>query len=313
MMAPTAPSADGPHPPAPLDAGALRSLLFVPADDPRKIDKAIASGADAIILDLEDSVAPARKPAARANARAALHARERGGPAFIVRVNALETGLVDDDLAGVMAGAPDGVMLPKCCGGGDVQHLSIKLAVAEAENALPDGMTRILAIGTENARSVFALGTLAGASARLAGITWGGEDLAADLGAETNRDGEGGYTAPYRLARSLALMASAAAEVAAIDSVFPDFRNETGLRAETEAARRDGFCAKMAIHPAQVPLINTIFTPAPAALARAQRIVGLFADNPDAGVLSLDGAMIDRPHLRQAERILARASAAARR
>ncbi len=228
-------------------------------------------------------------------------------PLLYVRVNALDSGLVEADLDAVMPAGPDGIMLPKSTSGVDVQHLAAKLAVREAENALPDGATRILAIATETAASIFRMGTYAGASYRLAGLTWGAEDLAADLGAETNRLADGTYADPYRLARALTLFAANAAGVAAIDTVYTDFRNEAGLAAEAEAARREGFTGKMAIHPAQVPVINAVFTPSPEAVAHATRIVDAFAAAPEAGVIGLDGKMIDRPHLRQAQRVLARA------
>jgi citrate lyase subunit beta/citryl-CoA lyase len=287
----------------------MRSLLFVPGDSARKLEKGLAAGADALLLDLEDSVALGGKEAARKTTAAFLTAArgEAGRPRLFVRVNGLATGLTDADLDAVMAAGPDGIMLPKTVGGPDVSHLGAKLAVREAEYGLPDGGTAIIAIATENARGVFALGSLAGASHRLAGDAWGGEDLAADLGAEANRDGHGAYTAPYQIARSLTLFAAAAAEVDAIDSVFTNFRDLDGLSAECRDARRDGFSAKMAIHPAQVPVINEAFTPSAEALAHARRIVELFAENPGAGVVGLDGQMIDRPHLRQAERLLARA------
>lgn len=288
----------------------MRSLLFVPGDSARKLDKGLGSGADALILDLEDSVAPAGKEAARKTTVAFIEAarQEASRPRLFVRVNGLTTGLTDGDLDAVMAAGPDGIMLPKAVGGPDVSHLGAKIAVREAECGLDDGVTTIFAIATENARGVFGLGTLAGASHRLAGVAWGGEDLAADLGAETNRDAAGGYTAPYRLARSLTLFAAAAAEVDAIDSVYTDFRDLDGLAAECREARRDGFAAKMAIHPAQVPVINESFTPSNDALAHARAVVALFAAGPGVGVVGLDGQMIDRPHLKQAERLLARAA-----
>lgn len=287
----------------------MRSLLFVPGDSARKLEKALASGADALILDLEDSVAPDSKAAARettlAFLREAAVAADR--PKLFVRINALDTGLADADLDGVMAGGPDGVFLPKTISGADVQHLAAKLAVREAENGQRDGGVGIIAIATETARSIFNMGSYAGASHRLAGLTWGAEDLSADLGAETNRDQDGVYADPYRLARTLTLFAAGAAEVAPIDTVFTNFRDEAGLRAECEAARRDGFTAKMAIHPGQVSAINDIFTPSAAAVARARRIVDLFDANPGAGVIGLDGEMLDRPHLRRALRTLDRA------
>jgi citrate lyase subunit beta/citryl-CoA lyase len=288
----------------------LRSLLFVPGDDARKIAKGLASGADALILDLEDSVASARKAEARVLVRETLADRPKGGPRLIVRTNALRSGEIAADLDGVMPGQPDAIMLPKCEGGPDVQHLGALLAVHEAEGDIADGRTRIIAIATETAAAIFKLGSIAGASQRLEGLTWGAEDLAGAIGAERNRDASGAYTDPFRLARSLALFAAAAAEVAPIDTVFTDFRNDAALRAECLAARQDGFTAKMAIHPAQVQPINEVFTPDEAAIAHATKIVDFFRANPDSGVVGIDGQMIDRPHLIQAQRVLARAKAA---
>lgn len=289
----------------------MRSLLFVPGDSPKKLEKGMGSGADALIVDLEDSVAPDAKEEARRIAAAFL-AEQRttsGRPLLFVRVNGLTTGLIDADLDGVMRSAPDGIVLPKAVGGADVAHLGAKLAVREAEFGLDDGGTRILAIGTETAAGVFALGTFTGASHRLAGLTWGGEDLSADLGAETNRGEDGAYTDPYRIARSLTLLGAAAAGVDAVDSVFTNFRDLAGLEAECRTARRDGFVAKMAIHPAQVPVINEAFTPSPDAVARARAVIEAFLANPGAGVVGVDGEMLDRPHLLRAERLLRRAGA----
>jgi citrate lyase subunit beta/citryl-CoA lyase len=287
----------------------MRSLLFVPGDSPKKLEKGLNSGADVLLIDLEDSVALDAKEEARRVTAAFLSEQIKGAdrPRLFVRVNGLTTGLIDADLDGVMRSAPDGIVLPKTVGGADVAHLGAKLAVREAEFGLADGATRILAIATENAAGVFALGTFAGASHRLMGLTWGGEDLSADLGAETNRGEDGAYTDPYRLARSLTLLGAAAAGVNAIDSVFTNFRDEAGLGAECRAARRDGFVAKMAIHPAQVPVINEAFTPSPEAIERAKAVIEAFKANPGAGVVGVDGEMLDRPHLLRAERLLRRA------
>jgi citrate lyase subunit beta / citryl-CoA lyase len=290
----------------------MRSLLFVPADDEKKLAKGLASGADGLLIDLEDSVALSRKPDARKIAAAFIveASKSKARPRLFVRVNAHGTGMVSDDLDAVMPAAPDGIMLPKSQSGDDVSLLSAKLAVREAESNLPDGRTRIIAIATETARSTFHMGSYVGISQRLAGLTWGAEDLSADLGAETARLDNGTYTDPYRLARSLCLFAAHAAEAAPIDTVYTAFRDLDGLRLESEAARRDGFTAKMAIHPAQVAVINAVFTPTEQAVARARLIVEFFAANPDAGVTGIDGEMIDRPHIRRAERILAAANAA---
>ncbi|KAF0232071.1 MAG: citrate lyase subunit beta / citryl-CoA [Beijerinckiaceae bacterium] len=288
----------------------MRSLLFIPGDDPKKIAKGLASGADALILDLEDSVASSRKPEARRIVCETLRARTPGAPRLIVRVNALKSGEIAADLDGVMPGGPASIMLPKCEGGADVQHLGALIAVREAENDLADGQTHIIAIATETPVAIFRLGSIAGSSQRLDALTWGAEDLAGAIGAEANRDETGAYTDPFRLARSLALFAASAADVAPIDTVYTDFRNEAGLAAECRAARRDGFTGKMAIHPAQVAIINAVFTPDAAAIAHAAKIVQFFRDNPDAGVVGIDGQMVDKPHLVQAERLLARARAA---
>jgi citrate lyase subunit beta/citryl-CoA lyase len=289
----------------------MRSLLFVPGDSPRKLEKAKASGADALILDLEDSISGDRKGEARATTLAFL--KEFGPraqrPRLFVRVNALATGLTDDDLE-VVAGRPDGIMLPKAEGGAAVVHLDAKLAAHEAMHDLPDGHVRIVALTTETAKALFLAGTYAAASARLIGLTWGAEDLSAELGAETNRDAEGRFLDPYRLARSLCLAAAASAAVQAIDTVYVDFRNSAGLRRETEEARRDGFTAKIAIHPGQVDIINAVFTPTAEAIAKAKAVVAAFAADASAGVVGLDGVMYDRPHLKRAEQLLARAKAA---
>jgi citrate lyase subunit beta/citryl-CoA lyase len=288
----------------------MRSLLFVPADSPKKLDKAMASGADAVIVDLEDSIALDGKARARHGAAAflrdAIAATPR--PTILVRVNGLRTGLIDADLDAVAPAKPDAIMLPKAEGGIAVMHADAKLAVREAVCGLPDGHIKILPIATETAASLFVAGTFAGASPRLAGLTWGAEDLSAELGANANRDAEGRFLDPYRLARVLCLAGAAAAQVPALDTVYVDFRDSAGFRRECEEACRDGFVGKMAIHPAQVPIINEVFTPSPEALARAQAVVDAFAADPGAGVVGIGGVMYDRPHLARAERLLARAA-----
>ncbi|WP_332682297.1 HpcH/HpaI aldolase/citrate lyase family protein [Bosea sp. (in: a-proteobacteria)] len=287
----------------------MRSLLFLPGDSQKKLQKGLESGADALILDLEDSVALDAKPQARELARDFLKeigARQRR-PRLIVRVNALSTGLTEADLDAVIPGAPDAIMLPKAEGGPDLTHLAAQIAVREAEGDLADGATRIIAIATETGKGIFALGSYAGASHRLEALTWGAEDLSADLGAETNRLEDGSYADPYRMARALVLFAAASAQVDAVDTVFTAFRDDAGLRAECLAGRRDGFTGKMAIHPAQVAIINEVFSPSPEALARAEAIIALFDANPGLGVIGLDGEMLDRPHLMRARRLKARA------
>jgi citrate lyase subunit beta / citryl-CoA lyase len=291
---------------------ALRSALFVPGDSTAKLAKSLGSGADALILDLEDSVAAERKQAARATTLAFLEdaGKRQPRPLLMVRVNALETGLTDADLDAIVAGRPDAIMLPKAEGGTAVAHLDAKLTAREALHGLPDGEIRIVALATETASALFVAGTYGGASARLTGLSWGAEDLSADLGAETNRDAEGRFTEPFRFARNLCLAAAAAAKIQAIDTVFVDFRDLAGLKSEAEEARRDGFTAKLAIHPAQVATINAVFTPSPAAIAKARAVIAAFAAQPGAGVVGIDGIMFDRPHLERAKQLLARAEAA---
>jgi citrate lyase subunit beta/citryl-CoA lyase len=286
----------------------MRSALFVPGDDEKKLARGLACEADALIIDLEDSVAAEAKPRARAIAREFLRAAmaRASRPRLLVRVNPLDGGLTDADLDAVMPSAPDCVMLPKSLSGASVQHLAAKIAVREAQCGLSDGSTKIIALATETAAAVFALATYRNCSARLAGLTWGGEDLSADLGAETNREADGAWASPYALARNLTLLGAVAAGVQPIDTVFTNFRDLEGLRTETLTARRDGFSAKMAIHPAQAPIINEIFTPTAEALAKAHAIIAAFAARPGVGVVAIDGEMFDRPHLLRAERLIAR-------
>ncbi len=287
----------------------MRSALFVPGDNEKKLAKALGCGADALIVDLEDSVAPSAKAAAREIAARFLRSArsQPSRPRLFVRVNALDDPAIDDDLDAVMPAAPDGIVLPKSLGGASIQHLSVKLAVHEALCGLTDGATRIIAIATESARAFFGMNTYADCSARLEGLAWGGEDLSADLGAEANRLPGGAYAGPYILARNLTLIAACAARVTPIDSVFADFRDANGLREEAMAAARDGFCAKLAIHPAQIPIIHAAFTPSAEAVAQAQAVIAAFDASPGAGVVALDGAMLDRPHYIRAMRLLARA------
>ncbi|MCM8730453.1 HpcH/HpaI aldolase/citrate lyase family protein [Hephaestia sp. GCM10023244] len=270
----------------------LRSLLFVPGDRPERMEKALGLGADALILDLEDAVAPDAKPAARA-AVAALLARKRTMTLF-VRINPLDSDFVADDLAAILGGAPDGIVLPKAEGASSLKAL---------DAWLPENML-ILPIATETPAAIFSTGTYGGITDRLAGLTWGAEDLPAAIGAITAREADGRYTPPYELARSLTLFGAHAAGVPAIETVYPDFRDLDGLAAYAARGRRDGFTGMMAIHPAQVPVINAAFTPGDDEIAHARRIVDLFAAHPGAGALSLDGRMVDAPHLKAARRLL---------
>jgi citrate lyase subunit beta/citryl-CoA lyase len=289
----------------------VRSLLFVPGDSERKLAKGLEAGADALLLDLEDSVAADRKAEARGITSAFIgESRDRAAAALIVRVNDFTTGLTDSDLAAIMPARPDGIMLPKAVGSADIARLSAKLRVHEAENGIADGATRIIAIITETAVGLLAAPSYGEPHPRLAGLTWGAEDLSADIGARAARDGNGRYTDVFRLARALTILAASAAQTAAIDTVFVNFRDMDALRAECVEAERDGFTAKMAIHPAQIPLINEIFTPSTESVAQSRAVVDAFAAAGNPGVIGIDGHMYDRPHLRRAERILARAKAA---
>jgi citrate lyase subunit beta/citryl-CoA lyase len=277
-------------------------MLFVPADSERKLARGLESGADALILDLEDSVAASNRPTARTLARDFLEAHRPDRILRYVRINPLASGLALDDLAATAAGRPDGILLPKCVPE-DVRTLDHYLCAFEAAAGAPQGAIRIIAIGTETPQAVFALGGYAGVSPRLEAITWGAEDLSACLGGN-NKTIEGEYDGPYRLARSLCLLAAAAAEVTAIDTIYTDFKDPEGLKAECLAARRSGFAAKMAIHPAQLATINEAFSVSAAERDWAERVVAAFAANPDAGTLALDGKMIDKPHLTLARRLL---------
>ena len=226
-------------------------------------------------------------------------------PRLLVRINGLETGMTDADLDTIVAGRPDAVVFPKAEGGATVTHLDAKLTAREAIAGLHEGSTKILAQGVELAAGLFLAGTFRDSSARLIGLTWGPEDLSAELGAEANRDADGTLTEPYRLARSMCLYGAAAAKVPAIETVYVDFRNSEGLRRDTQAARRDGFTGRLAIHPAQVPVINEVFTPTPEQIEKAKAVVAAFAAQPGAGAVGIDGKMYDRPHLLRAQALLA--------
>ena len=276
----------------------MRSLLFVPGDRPDRMEKALAAGADALILDLEDAVAPSAKPEAR---RAVAEFVTANSSACLwVRINPIDGPEADKDLAAILPAHPNGIVLPKAEGGASVEELARRLT--ERGNVA----AQILAIATETPAAIFQLGSYGGAR-RLAGLTWGAEDLPAAIGAATSREEDGSFTSPYELARSLCLFGAAAAGVAPIETVYPAFRDLEGLAAYAARGRRDGFTGMMAIHPAQVPVINAAFTPTADEVAHAQRVVDAFAANPGAGALSLDGRMIDRPHLIQAQRILSAA------
>ncbi len=288
----------------------MRSLLFVPGDSDRKLEKGLGSGADVLLIDLEDSVSFANKPAARETTAAFLAAnRGKDGPLLYVRVNDLQSGLTEDDLATIMAGKPAGIMLPKATTRADLEQLSAKLRVHEAEHGLEDGGTRVIALITETPAAVLSASTWQERHPRLVGLTWGAEDLSAEVGADRTRTESGQYTDVFRLSRALTILAASASETAAVDTVFVNFRDEDALRRECVEAARDGFTGKMAIHPAQVAVINEVFTPSAEAISEAQAVADAFAKAGNPGVVGIDGKMFDRPHLKRAQRLLARASA----
>ncbi|MEM9471950.1 MAG: CoA ester lyase [Pseudomonadota bacterium] len=275
----------------------MRSLLFVPADSERKIEKAMASSADVVILDLEDSVAPQNKPAARSLSAKTL-TMSRSGPQVYVRVNALDTGLTSDDLDVVLPAGPDGLIQPKTETGACVERLA----------ELAGSQIPVIAIATETANAMFGLGTYRGIAGNLQGMAWGAEDLSNELGALANRDADGVLTEPYRLARSLCLFGARAAAVEPVDTVYVDFRDASGLERSCMEAVRDGFTCKMAIHPAQVEVINRAFTPSKQQVAEARDIVAAFAEAGDAGVVGIGGKMYDIPHLHRSRKLLERAT-----
>jgi citrate lyase subunit beta / citryl-CoA lyase len=282
-----------------------RSWLFVPGDSDKKLSKIAYCGADAVIIDLEDSVAPDNKTAAR-RITADFVARNRNGAAQLwVRVNPLDSGLCQDDVAAIAGHAPHGLVLPKCEGPEDVDRLAALIDAAGGSAAIA-----IHAIATETPRAIFRLTGFADRTpARLSAISWGAEDLATAIGASGNRHADGGFHDAFRHARTLALFAAHAAGVQAVDTLYADFRDEAGLRQTSELARAEGFTGRLAIHPAQVAVINAAFLPSAAEIDHARRIVDAFAAAGDVGTVGLDGRMIDRPHLVQSQRILARHTA----
>jgi citrate lyase subunit beta/citryl-CoA lyase len=290
----------------------MRSLLFVPGDSEKKLAKGLTSGADVLLIDLEDSVSAERKEAARKIAADFLAAnRHRPSPRLFVRINDLASGLADDDLAALMPSLPHGILLPKSNSGKDVTRLSAKLNVHEARAGVAEGSTQILAIITETAIGTLSAASYPDASKRLIGLSWGAEDLSAAIGARTARDETGRYTDVFRVARAVTILGASAAEVAAIDTVYINYRDDEGLARECVEAERDGFTGKLAIHPAQVPIINETFTPSADAVEHARKIIDAFAADPSAGVIGIDGQMFDRPHLRRAERLVARSRSTA--
>lgn len=289
---------------------ALRSWLFVPGDSAKKLGKAASFGADAIIVDLEDSVAPAAKPGARDTAREWLIAHRiqitrDTGVARWVRINALDTEWWREDLIGVMPGAPDGVILPKAAGPAALQAVAGELYTLEQRHGIAPGTTQILPLVSETPASALSIAAYGDAShTRLAGLTWGAEDLSAALGSSRKRDENGQWTDVFRYVRAQTLLAAAARGVPAIETLWDDFSDDAGLDRAAKAARADGFTGMLAIHPRQVPIINAAFTPSAAEIAHAEAVVAAFTANPAAGTLSLDGRMLDQPHLKLARRML---------
>lgn len=280
-----------------------RSWLFAPGDSDRKMAKAAASAADIVVIDLEDSVAPEAKPTARAGARDFIQAHPESRARLWLRINSLGGAHSLADLAAVMPANPGGIMLPKATGRRDVEKLDHVLSALEVANGIEEGSTAVIVLVTETAAGMFTTGDYKDAP-RVVALTWGAEDLAEAVGASANRDGDGSYAFTYELARSLTLLGAAAAGLAAIETISSDFTDLEALRRRAERVRRDGFRGMLAIHPAQLGVINAAFSPSEAEVAEARRIVAAFAAQPGQGAVSLEGAMLDRPHLARAERLL---------
>jgi citrate lyase subunit beta/citryl-CoA lyase len=289
----------------------LRSLLFIPGDSEKKLGNGDRAGADALILDLEDSVLAANKPRARGLTADYLKGRPKGerGSELWVRINALDSKLALADLSAIVAASPDGVMLPKAEGPADIAQLSFYLDALEAQAGLSVGSIRVLPVATETAAAPFNLGAYSAARLpRLEGLTWGSEDLSTALGASTNRDASGEWAFTYRLVRSLTLMGARAAGVQAIDTLYADFRDESGLRNASRASRAEGFTGRLAIHPAQVAAINESYMPSAEEVEHARRVIAAFEASPGAGAVGLDGKMVDIPHLKQAQALIQQAA-----
>jgi citrate lyase subunit beta/citryl-CoA lyase len=285
----------------------LRSLLFVPADSERKFEKASNIGADALILDLEDAVAPPRKALAREMVRNLLDGPPRVW-ALTVRINPLGSGLTLGDLAAIVRPGLDGILIPKVNGMQDIELISSYVDVLEVANGVTPGHVKLLVVATETPAAMIRFAGYATPNPRLIAMTWGAEDLGAALGALNNKEADGSWTFPYQVARAQCLFAAGAAGVIALDTLYGDFRDQQGLAQSCRIARRDGFVGRIAIHPDQVATINECFTPSEADLAHARRVVAAFAAQPDAGTLGIDGKMYDMPHLIAAKRALASAA-----
>ncbi len=288
----------------------LRSLLFVPGDSEKKLGKVRESTADAVILDLEDSVSPSRKSAAREMVAGFLDAERSttDRPQLWVRINPLDSGSALEDLAGVVGAGPAGIMIPKINGPGDVRQVQNYVEAMATMAGLQATDIKLLPVATETPVAPFHLGNFASAGiGQLYGLTWGAEDLSAALGASTNVDAQGEWAFTYRMARSLTLMGARAAGIEAVETLYVDIKDSEGLAESSRHARAEGFSGRIAIHPAQVDVINEAFTPTEAEVDIARRIVAAFEG--EVGTVALDGKMLDLPHLRQAERVLAVAEA----
>ncbi|MAL77722.1 MAG: CoA ester lyase [Sneathiella sp.] len=286
----------------------LRSWLFVPGDDERKMTKAVGGEADALLFDLEDAVADERQEIARQMVADILTANpDRSRQQLWVRINPLDSELSLPDLAAVMRGKPDGIILPKTYSAADVNRLGDFLSALEAREGIDQGATKILCVATETASSLVTFESyIRDVTDRLVGLTWGGEDLAAALGASDNRHPvTGDYDEPYLLARTFTLATARAIDAQPVGSVFVDFRNLEGLEKECLRDRRMGYIGKIAIHPAQVPIINRAFSPSEEEIAYARRVIDIFEQNPGLGTVGLDGKMLDMPHLKQARNVIA--------
>ena len=287
----------------------LRSLLFVPGDSDKKFARASQGAADVLILDLEDAVAPSMNEAARGTVAGWLDQADQVAASLFVRINPLSSGLAEGDLDAVVRPGLAGLVVPKADSAADVATLGTALDRLEAAAGMAAGTVKILVVATETPAAMFALGSYTPAHPRLVGLTWGAEDLSSAIGATTNKEADGTWTEPYRLARSLCLFAAASAGVIPVETLYADFRDAEGLEADCRRSRRDGFLGRIAIHPDQVEAINRCFTPSEAEVAEARKIAAAFAANPDLGTIGIDGKMYDIPHLKAAHKTLAAAGA----
>ena len=285
----------------------MRSFLFVPGDSERKFAKARSAGADVLILDLEDAVAPSMKEAARGIVAGWIDQAGEVAAKLFVRVNPLDSGLTEGDLAAVVRPGLAGILAPKVNGAHDVAVLAAMLDRLETDRGMAAGSIRIMVVATETPLAMFNLGSYTPPHPRLAAMTWGAEDLSAALGATANKEADGAWTFPYQVARAHCLFAAGAAEVFPVDTLYADFRDTAGLEADCRRARRDGFLGRIAIHPDQVETINRCFSPSDEDVAEARKIVAAFAAEPDLGTIGIDGKMYDIPHLKAAQKTLAAA------